>query len=149
MTLDKSRKKGLDYTGVCVVFWCHDGQGKYVFAKRSQNSRDERGCWDCGGGALEFNQTVEDALRTEILGEYCTTIRHIEFLGYRDVHREPEPGIKTHWIALDFKVEIDPLLVAIGEPHKLDEIGWFTIDNLPTPLHSTIQEHLRLYRGRL
>jgi RNase adaptor protein for sRNA GlmZ degradation len=33
-------------------------------------------------------------------------------------------------------VQVDPATVAIGEPHKIDEIGWFTSDNLPDTLHS-------------
>jgi 8-oxo-dGTP diphosphatase len=33
-------------------------------------------------------------------------------------------------------VQVDPEKIKIGEPHKIDELGWFTSDNLPTPLHS-------------
>lgn len=36
-------QKGVDYTGITVVFCCHDGQGRFVMAKRSNNSRDEAG----------------------------------------------------------------------------------------------------------
>lgn len=41
--------KGADYTGVAVVYYCHDGAGKFVMAKRSGNCRDEQGRWDIGG----------------------------------------------------------------------------------------------------
>lgn len=47
-------KKGEDYTGVSIVYLCHDGKGRYLLAKRSVNCRDEHGVWDCGGGGLEF-----------------------------------------------------------------------------------------------
>lgn len=37
------RHKGISFTGVTTVFVCHDGRGKMLLAKRSQNARDEKG----------------------------------------------------------------------------------------------------------
>src|SRR5260221_530389 len=127
--------KGVDYTGVTVVFFCHDGKGSYLLNKRSQNCRDEHGCWDPGGGGLDFDDSIEDALRREVKEEYCADIIDFEFLGFRDVHRKND-GKNTHWIALDFKVLVDRLKVKNGEPHKFDELRWFSLDKLPKPLHS-------------
>jgi hypothetical protein len=45
-------------------------------------------------------------------------------------------GAKTHWIAIMHAVQVDPADVNIGEPDKIDELGWFTSKNLPAPLHS-------------
>jgi 8-oxo-dGTP diphosphatase len=131
-------KQGVDYIGVCVTFACHDGQGNFLLAKRGQNSRDERGTWDCGGGAIDFGDNIEQTLRKEIKEEYCTDVLDFEFMGYRDVHRVNDDGLKTHWIALDFKVRVDREQAANGEPHKLDEIGWFPLDSFPSPVHSQI-----------
>ena len=141
-------KKGVDFTGVTIVFACHDGNGNFLFAKRGVNCRDEHGTWDPGGGGLEFGDTVEGTLRKEIMEEYCTDVLDFEFLGFRDVHREHQ-GQKTHWIALDYKVLIDPSKVANGEPHKMDEIAWFTLDDLPAPSHSQWPKFLELYRAKL
>lgn len=139
---------GIDFTGVCVVFFCHDGQGKFIMAKRSQNSRDERGCWDIGGGGLEFGVSVLDCISKEVKEEYNAEIKNVEFLGYRDVHREND-GKKTHWIALDYKVMVNPEGVRINEPHKFDDLGWFRLSNLPKPLHSQLLLFLKLYGERL
>jgi ADP-ribose pyrophosphatase YjhB (NUDIX family) len=141
-------KKGEDFTGITIVYFCHDGEGNFLFNKRSKNCRDEIGNWDCGGGALEFDGTVENTLRKELKEEYCADVLKYEFLGYRDVHRERN-GIKNHWIALDFKVLVDRDKVKNGEPHKFDEIGWFRLDNLPSPLHSQIPNALKLYKEKL
>ncbi len=103
-------KKGVDYTGVTVVFACHDGEGNFLMSKRSVQCRDDHGTWDPGGGGLDFGDTVEETLRKEIMEEYCTDVLDFEFLGFRDVHRENE-GVKNQWIALDFKVRVDPLKV--------------------------------------
>lgn len=141
-------KKGEDYTGVTIVFTCHDGKGNFLLSKRGINCRDEQGTWDPGGGGLEFGDTVGNTLQKEIAEEYCTNVLAHEYLGFRDVHRERD-GKKTHWIALDFKVLVDPSKVKNGEPHKLDEVGWFKLDALPTPLHSQYPRFLELYRHKL
>ena len=118
-----------------VVFFCHDGEGNFLFNLRGENCRDEHGHWDPGGGAIEIGETVEEALFREILQEYCASVFSVNFLGYRDVFRENENGA-LHWIAFDFLVHIDRSTVKNGEPHKLKEINWFTLDSLPHPLHS-------------
>jgi 8-oxo-dGTP diphosphatase len=130
-------KAGIDYTGISIVFVCHDGKGNIVLQKRSAQARDEQGRWDCGGGKLELHLTPEETLRAEIKEEYCADVLDFTFIGYRDVHRE-QNGITTHWLALDFSVLVDREQVKNGEPHKFDEIGWFTLDTLPSPLHSQV-----------
>lgn len=141
-------KQGIDYTAVAVVYFCHDGKGNVVLSKRNSNARDEHNTWDIGGGAMEFGDTVEDTLRKEIKEEYCTDVLDYEFLGYRDVHRD-HAGKKTHWIALDFKVLVDREKVKIGEPHKFDDIGWFTLNTLPKPLFSQLSIFFDKYRGKI
>lgn len=141
-------KKGVDYPGVTVSFFCHDGEGNYVFQKRGTNCRDEHGRWDNGGGGLDTHDTVIDTLKKEIKEEYCVDTLDYEFLGYRDVHREHE-GVKTHWISLDFKVRVDRGRVQNGEPHKFDEIAWFRLDTIPEPRHSQMDAALEQHKGKL
>ncbi|MGD9129252.1 MAG: NUDIX domain-containing protein [Candidatus Woesebacteria bacterium] len=141
-------QQGPDYTGISLVFFCHDGKGNYLLNKRNNNCRDEKGCWDPGGGALDFGEKVERVLEKEIKEEYSTDILEYEFLGFRDVHRKLK-GKKTHWIALDFKVLVDRKKVKNGEPHKFDEIAWFKLDNLPTSLHSQFPKALEKYKNKL
>lgn len=143
-------KQGIDYTGITTVFLCHDGKGKYLLSKRSKNCRDEHEKWDCGGGGLDFGTKVEENLVKEIKEEYCADVLSFEFLGYRDVHRVHE-GQKTHWIALDFKVLINPNTVAIGEPHKFDELKFFKRKDFPDKkdLHSQFPTFLEKYKEKI
>jgi len=72
---------GKDFTGVVVVFICHDGKGNLLMAKRSKNARDEQGTWEVAGGGLKFGEKVEDALIREVREEFCAKIINQEFLG--------------------------------------------------------------------
>jgi ADP-ribose pyrophosphatase YjhB (NUDIX family) len=143
-------QKGVDFVGVSVVYFCHDGKGNFVMGKRSKNARDEHGRWDIGGGGVEVEDSVEATLKKEIMEEYCTEVLQAEFLGFRDVFREHE-GKKTHWITLDFKVLINPKVVKNGEPHKMDEVKFFTKETMPeiALCHSQLGVFLEKYKNNL
>lgn len=144
----QSFRKGIDCIGVGVSFYCHDGNGRFVMAKRGQNARDEHGRWEIGGGGVEFGHTIEETLRKEIKEEYCADVLEYEFLGYQDVHRFHE-GKPTHWVTLNFKVRVDPAEVRNGEPEVCDEVRWVTLDAMPEPRHSQIADFLNKYRHKL
>jgi len=141
-------QKGTDFTGITIVYFCHDGNGNFIMAKRNANTRDEHGRWDIGGGALEFGETVEGTLKKEIKEEYGTDVVSAEFLGFRDVHRTRE-GYPNHWVALDFKVLIDPKKVKNGEPHKFEDVKLVTFETMPKPVHSQLPTFLKLYKAKL
>ena len=109
-----------------------------MISRRSTNARDEHGTWDPGGGGLKFGERIEDAVRREVLEEYCATALAIEFVGYRDVFRSMN-GQQTHWLMFDHKVLVDPAEVKIGEPHKCDGLRWVTLEEvvaIDEPMHS-------------
>ncbi len=133
--------KGIDYTGVTVSFRCHDGAGNYVMHKRGVLCRDEHGRWDFGGGGVKFGEALEDALRREVMEEYSVPIISFEYLGHKELHRVHD-GKPTHWISFRYKVLVDRDKVVNGEPEKHEEIGWFSLDALPSPLHSMIESEL-------
>lgn len=137
-------QKGIDYIAIGVSYYCHDGKGNYVMSKRSVNCRDEHGCWDFGGGGLDFGMTVEETLRKELKEEYGAENIEYEFLGYYDSFREQE-NKQTHWVQLLFLVKVDPKEIKNGEPHKFDAVEWFRLDNLPTPLHSQFEKQIKKF----
>lgn len=140
--------KGIDFTGISVVYFCHDGKGNFLMHRRGKGARDENGTWDIGAGGLELHDGVEDTLRKEIKEEYSTNVLEFEFLGFRDLHRL-HMGRPTHWITLDFKVMVDASLAKNGEPHKFDEVKWVKFPNLPSPRHSQVDIFLEKYKNRL
>lgn len=140
--MDEDLKRGFEYIGVSCVFYCHDGKGNLLFHKRSKNCRDEIGCWDVGAGSMEFGESFEDAVRREIKEEYCCAVSDLKFLGVNNVLRNHQ-GRKTHWVSLLFAAKVDPQQVKIGDQDKMEEIAWFSLENLPRPLHSMFMTHLK------
>ena len=134
-------QKGVDFIGVTCIFFCHDGKGNFVMHKRSKNCRDEIGRWDSGSGSMEFGETFEQAVKREIKEEYCVSVKNLTFCGTNNILRT-NGGKKTHWVALVFSGQVDPKKVKIGEPEKMDELGWFNSRRLPKPLHSQLKRHL-------
>ena len=127
---------------VSCVFVCHDGAGRVLLARRSAGARDEPGSWDCGAGALEFGETFDEAVAREVTEEYSAAPLAVDLLGVRNVLRADPP---SHWVAVIFGVRMDPGQVAIGEPHKFDELGWFRLDALPAPVHSQLPATLEIF----
>lgn len=140
-------QKGVDYTGVSVSFYCHDGAGNYVVHKRSDKCRDEIGCWDFGGGGIKFGESIEDALIREVEEEYGTRPVSYEFLDYEEAVRE-EKRVKSHWISFDFKVLLERDKVKNMEPEKHSELKWVTFADLPTPLHSLVEKYISTNRHK-
>ncbi len=130
-------QKGIDYTGITVSFALHDGAGNYVMHRRSQNCRDEQGVWDFGGGSLKFDESLEECLQREVMEEYGASVSEVEFMGHKEMFRE-HAGAKTHWIRFAYRARVDRDQVKNNEPEKLEEVGWYTLDSLPEPLHSEL-----------
>lgn len=141
-------KKGVDYPGITVCFYCHDGEGNYVLHKRSEQCRDEHNRWDFGGGGLQAHESLESALYRDVQEEYGVVPESHSFLGFDEVFREHD-GVPTHWISFRYLVKVDRTKVVNSEPEKHSELGWYRIDALPQPLHSMLPKEIEKYRHQL
>lgn len=138
-------KIGIDYVGITTPFYCNDGKGNFLFHKRSQLCRDEQLSWDPGSGKLEHGLSLQENALKEIEEEYGCAGTIQEQLPLHDIFREHN-GQKTHWIAIPFFVLVNPGEVKLNEPEKMLELGWFTLDALPEPLHSGFQHTFNIYK---
>lgn len=125
-------KKGIDYIGVSAGAMIINDRGELFLSKRSQHAKNERGCWETPGGSVEFGETLADAVRREMKEEYGAEIEILEQFPAED-HLIPEEN--QHWVATTFLAKFkkgqEPRIM---EPEKCDEIGWFSLNNLPAPL---------------
>ncbi len=140
--------KGKDYIGVAAITFIHDGQGNYLVGLRTDKCRDEHFTWEpLGGGGVKFGERIEEAIVREVKEETGAVPFNIEFLGRREPIRIHE-GEKTHWIAFDYKAEVDPRQVKIMEPEKCSEIRWCKINQIPEPMHSQFPLFLETYKDK-
>lgn len=136
---------GIEYIGIATPFYCHDGEGEILLHKRSQGCRDECGRWDPGSGKLEHGISIKENVRKEIREEYGCEGKIQNSLPAHDIFRE-EDGKETHWIAVPHFVRINRGDEQINEPEKMDDIGWFSLNELPDPLHTGFSHTLELYK---
>jgi 8-oxo-dGTP pyrophosphatase MutT (NUDIX family) len=140
-------KRGVDFIGVTCSFVCYDDKGRVLLHKRSKHCRDEQGRWDNGGGAHEFGDSIEDTVRREIKEEYGADAKELRFIKIKDLHRQLDDGAPTHWLGILYAVRLDPAQAKNNEPHKIDDIGWFTLDDLPSPKHSQLIDNLEAVKA--
>ncbi len=120
-------KKGIDYIGVGVGAVIVNNDGKYFLARRGNEARNEKGKWEFPGGSVEFNETMENALVREVREEYGFGIGVKQLL---DVVDHIITAEKQHWISPTFLCEQKSGTPRILEPHKCNEIGWFTLEEI-------------------
>lgn len=142
-------RRGIDHIGISACALIYDSQGRVLLMKRGPGARDEQGHWDICGGAIEFGESIDEAIKREVREELCVEPIDIEFLTAYDAHRQHTDGSPTHWVALAHVAKVDPAKVKIGEPHKIAEIGWFYSHELSSPLHTQFQKNYQpaLTRG--
>lgn len=124
-------KPGLDYIGVGVGAAIFDKKGRLFLTLRGKGAKNERGKWEIPGGAVEFGEKFEQALKREIKEELDIEIEVGELLDICD-HIISEEN--QHWVSPTYICQIKKGTPKILEPHKCEAIGWFTVaeaENLP------------------
>lgn len=139
-------KAGVDYIGVSVGAFIVNDKREILLLKRSQNAKNEKGKWEAPGGAVEFGETLEQAVRREMKEELGIEIDILKQWTAKD-HIIPED--KQHWVPTTFLVKLSKGdAPKIMEPHKHDAIGWFAMDNFPSPLSVITQMDLEEYKSK-
>lgn len=140
-------KAEIDYIGVSVGALILNEKGEIFLNKRSKLTRNEQGCWEAPGGAVDFNEIREDAVKREIKEEFGIDIEIIKTLQVSD---EILSKHKQHWVATTYIAKIKRgQKPKIMEPHKCDGIGWFSLENLPSPLSYITTLDIKAYKKSL
>lgn len=139
-------KQGKDYIGVGVGAMIFNDKNELLLCKRGWAAKNERGCWECPGGSIEFGETMAQAIMREVQEELGIDIQLQHQLHAVD-HLIPSEG--QHWVTTPFIATISRGKPTIKEPQKCDEIAWFTLDGLPKPLSIATQLNLLDYEAHL
>jgi len=133
LKLDKDiGDRGIDYIGVSVGVMIFNDKKQIFLAQRGPKAKNERGCWENPGGSVEFGEKLVDAVKREVMEEYGA---EIEVLKQFPAEDHLIPSENQHWVATTFLARFkDGSEPKIMEPEKCSAIGWFDLDNLPSPL---------------
>ncbi|KFM98580.1 NUDIX domain-containing protein [Bacillus clarus] len=110
--------------------------------------RTDFNTWGIIGGALEYNETLEDAAKREVFEETGLTVKNIElFRTYSgpDFFQIYPNGDQVHgvlviYICRDFDGEL------ICDPAESKELRFFPLDALPSNLHPIIRKIIKQFQ---
>jgi ADP-ribose pyrophosphatase len=137
---------GIDYIGIGCGALIINNNNETLLMKRGSKSKNEIGYWSKPGGAVEFGEKVEDAIKREIKEELDIEIELIKFLDFTDHIINSE---NQHWIAINFLAKIINGEPKIMEPNKHSEIKWFNLNDLPENITQTTIEPIQKYLNSL
>lgn len=106
--------------------------GMTLLAKRK--GAYARGAWGSMGGHVEFGESPIEAVKREAQEELGIEIGNITFVTCMNMIREGK-----HYLDVSFTAEIISGQPTIMEPDKIEEIGWYPLDSLPSPLFEPVR----------
>ena len=127
-----SMKAGVDFIGVSVGAMIINTEGQVLLAKRSPTARNEQNQWEIPGGEVEFGEKLVDAIHREMKEELDIEIEIIKQLPAADHIILSE---HQHWVPTTFLCRLKgKKQPQIMEPDKCSAVGWFSFEDLPSPL---------------
>lgn len=119
---------GIDFPGVgCGLVIRRDG--KLLLYKRVKSP--EAGHWSIVGGKVDHMEHAVEAARREAEEETGLTIGDVHF---HCISEQIIPEDGQHWLSLIYITDDAEGTPQLTEPDKLSDMGWFDMENLPSPL---------------
>jgi 8-oxo-dGTP diphosphatase len=113
-------------------------KGSKVLLGKRKNAHGE-GSWSFGGGHPEFNESIEECAKREVLEETSLKIKNIRPLTFtNDIFLKEQ----KHYVTLFVVADCDSGEPKVMEPDKYENWQWFDWDALPQPLFLPIQNLL-------
>jgi ADP-ribose pyrophosphatase YjhB (NUDIX family) len=122
-------RPGVDFPGVGAGLVIQRNDGKVLLCRRLK--APEAGFWNIVGGKVDHMESSADAARREAEEETGLLIHAVEFLCHAE---ERIPADNQHWLSMIHFTRAFSGEPRLTEPDKLSELGWFDLDQLPSPL---------------
>jgi 8-oxo-dGTP diphosphatase len=126
--------------GVIVV-----KEGKTLLAKRSSKKSLGQSQWGSAGGHVEPGETPAEAAIRETKEELGIVVGNLKFLTCLD--EQWKDG--RQYVDIIFLADILSGNPKSMEPDKIEEAGWFDLDNLPEPMFAPVRAALKALKNGL
>jgi 8-oxo-dGTP diphosphatase len=118
------------YVGIgCIVV--RDGKVLLV--------RNRRGFWSTPGGHLDFGESPDGCAVREVFEETGVRVANVEFVA---ITNDVLTDVGKHSLTVWMRGDADGAPAQIGDTAEINELGWFSPDRLPAPLHLYFQNLL-------
>ena len=120
----------IPYVGVGCIVVRH---GKLLLV------RNQRGFWSTPGGHLDFGESPDLCAVREAFEETGITVSNVQFVA---ITNDVLADVGKHYLTVWMRGDADGVPAQIGDTAEINEIGWFSPDQLPSPLHLYFQNLL-------
>ncbi|MGE7694020.1 NUDIX domain-containing protein [Lysinibacillus sp. NPDC094177] len=131
MEIEKLPKVGV---GAVIL----DNANKILLVLRKK--APEAGCWSLPGGKVDYMETIENAIIREIKEELGVDIEITQLVCVTNHIIQSED---VHYVAPTFTARITNGEVQNREPHALEKVQWFSINDIPENITMTTEYALK------
>jgi len=140
--MKKELKAGKDYVGVGGGALIFNKKKEILLMKRGGSVRNNAGWWAKPGGRVEYGETAMQMAKREIKEETNINIQVWGYLPHTDQVIKKEG---QHWVAINFLADCKSGKLKNMEPHKCDEVRWYSLNKLPKKMEQTTREAIKNY----
>jgi 8-oxo-dGTP diphosphatase len=115
--------------------------GKVLFGKRKNAHGD--GEYSFPGGHLEHGESLVDCAKRETKEETGVEIDNVRLLCVSNEKRY----MPKHYVNIGFIADWKSGEPHVTEPDKYVDLGWYDINNLPTPRFEVVNNYLEAYQN--
>jgi 8-oxo-dGTP diphosphatase len=138
----KKLKPGHDYIGVGGGVLVFNKKKEVLLMKRGKNSKNDVGFWNKIGGEVDWGEKVIDAMKRETREEAGIEIDIWGYLPHTDHIIKKD---KQHWIGFNYLADVKSGEAKNMEPHKFDDVKWFSLKKMPKKLALPTTESVNNY----
>ena len=132
---------GIDFpgvgTGLAIL-----RDGKLLLYRRTRPP--EAGHWNIVGGKVDHMEHSAEACRREAEEETGLAVGRVSFLTLSEQVFDTD---RHHWVSIIYRTEEIGGEARVTEPEKLPEFGWFSLDDLPSPLSRFAADAVKALRA--
>ncbi len=133
--MDNGTKSILVGIGVMVM-----KDGKVLLGKRKGSHGEGEYAWP--GGHLEYMESFEHCAKREVREETGLEVTNVRFLRLYNL----KTYAPKHYVDIGLLADWQSGVPAVLEPERIESWKWYSLDQLPAPLFSTIPSYLEAYR---